>query len=71
MKLPRDVTGAEAVRALRRLGFEVVRQTGSHIQMAREQRRITVPAHHPIRPGTLKSMLRQAGIELDLFVQNL
>lgn len=30
MKIPRDVTGEQAVRALRRLGFEDIRQTGSH-----------------------------------------
>ncbi len=30
MRLPRDVTGDQAVRALRRLGFREVRQTGSH-----------------------------------------
>jgi len=34
VKLPRDISGEEAVKALRRLGFEVVRQEGSHIRMS-------------------------------------
>jgi predicted RNA binding protein YcfA (HicA-like mRNA interferase family) len=71
MKLPRDISGDEAVRALVRLGFEVKRQSGSHIQMTNGVRRVTVPAHDPIRIGTLKSMLRQAGVELEDFVGQL
>jgi predicted RNA binding protein YcfA (HicA-like mRNA interferase family) len=71
MKLPRDISGDEAVRALVRLGFEVKRQSGSHIQMTNGVRHVTVPAHDPIRIGTLKSMLRQAGVELEDFVGQL
>ena len=71
MKVPRDVSGHEAVRALIRLGFEVMRQTGSHVQMSREGRHVTIPAHDPIRVGALKSVLRQAGIDLETFVRNL
>ena len=34
MKIPRDVKGDELVKALKRLGFTVSRQTGSHIRMS-------------------------------------
>lgn len=71
MKVPRDISGDQAVRALIRLGFQVTRQSGSHVQMANGIRHVTVPAHDPIRIGTLKNMLRQAGVELAVFVEHL
>ena len=71
MKLPRDVTGEEAVRALRRLGFEVVRQRGSHIRMTNGPRSVTIPAHSPIATGTLRSLLRQAGVSDEAFAREL
>ncbi|MDI1312164.1 type II toxin-antitoxin system HicA family toxin [Prosthecobacter sp.] len=67
MRTPRDVYGAEAVRALRRLGFESVRQTGSHHIMKRDAKTVVVPQHKPIKPGTLRGMLDQAGVSLDEF----
>jgi predicted RNA binding protein YcfA (HicA-like mRNA interferase family) len=67
MKLPRDVSAEEAVAALRRLGFSVVRQKGSHIRLANATHHVTVPAHNPIAIGTLKSLIRQAGISEEDF----
>jgi predicted RNA binding protein YcfA (HicA-like mRNA interferase family) len=67
VKLPRDISGSEAVRALKRLGFTVERQTGSHIRMAKGSLRVTVPNHNPIAPKTLQSLLRQAGVSLEDF----
>ena len=43
MKLPRDVSGPEAVKALRRLGFTVTRQDGSHIRLSKGGLHVTVP----------------------------
>ncbi len=71
MKLPRDVHGLDAVKALRRLGYESMRQTGSHHIMRRESRSIVVPMHKPIKPGTLRGMLDQAGVTLDEFMEAL
>ena len=71
MKLPRDVNGAEAVRALRRFGFEQVRQTGSHCIMRKERRTVVVPQHKPIKPGTLKALIEQAGLTVEEFVREL
>ena len=59
--------GTEAVRALRRLGFAELRQTGSHLIMRRDHRRIVVPMHRPIKPGTLKGLIEQAGVTLEQF----
>jgi predicted RNA binding protein YcfA (HicA-like mRNA interferase family) len=71
MKIPRDVTGTEAVRALRRLGFESIRQTGSHHIMRRDDKTVVVPQHKPIKPGTLRGMLDQAGVTLEAFAEAL
>ena len=68
MKWPRDVSGGEAVKALERLGFSVSRQTGSHVRMAQVNRRVTIPLHRNLVVGTLQSILRQAGVSLDDFV---
>lgn len=68
MKLPRDVSGAQAVRALQRLGFVVVRQRGSHVRLAKGALHVTVPMHSSIAPGTLQSILRQAGVSVEEFV---
>jgi predicted RNA binding protein YcfA (HicA-like mRNA interferase family) len=68
MKIPRDVDGSEAARALRRAGFESLRQTGSHLIMRKESRTVVVPQHKPIKPGTLKGMMEQAGMTVEEFV---
>ena len=71
MKLPRDVSGKDAVTALRRLGFVVTRQDGSHIRMSKGGFHVTVPNHKAILPKTLQSLLRQAGISLEDFIAEL
>jgi predicted RNA binding protein YcfA (HicA-like mRNA interferase family) len=71
VKLPRDTSGAEAVKALERLGFSIVRQTGSHVRMTQGDRRVTVPMHRNLVAGTLQSILRQASVSLEDFVNAL
>ena len=60
MRLPRDLTGAELVRRLARLGYGVTRQTGSHMRLTSQQggeHHVTVPRHDPMRVGTLAAIL--------------
>jgi len=60
MKLPRDITGNDLAKALRKLGYTVTRQTGSHIRLstiADVAHHITVPAHTPLKVGTLAAIL--------------
>lgn len=60
MKLPRDVSGDDLVKALRTLDYEVTRQTGSHLRLTTTQRgehHVTVPRHSPLRIGTLAAIL--------------
>ena len=68
MKIPRDVNGVEAVRPLKRLGFSTLRQTGSHLIMRKGNLTVVVPQHKPIKPGTLKGMIAQAGLTLEEFI---
>lgn len=68
MKLPRDVNGEEAAKALRRLGFVEIRQTGSHRILRKEERTVVVPMHRPIKPATLKGLIEQVGVTLPEFV---
>jgi len=59
MKLPRDMDAAELVKALTRIGYHVVRQSGSHIrlQCADPVHSLTIPNHRPLRIGTLAAIL--------------
>ncbi len=66
-KLPR-VSGAEALKALQRLGFEKVRQTGSHVVARRGTKGCVIPMHSELKVGTLAGLLRQAEITVEEFV---
>jgi predicted RNA binding protein YcfA (HicA-like mRNA interferase family) len=66
-KLPR-VSGAEAQRALERLGFQKVRQSGSHVVMKRESNGCVLPLHSELKTGTLAGVLRQAEVSAEEFV---
>jgi predicted RNA binding protein YcfA (HicA-like mRNA interferase family) len=62
------VSGANAVRALQRLGFVVARQRGSHIVLRRGSQGCVVPNHREIKTGTLSGVLKQAGVSVDDFI---
>ena len=66
-KLP-IVSGAEAVRALEHVGFNVVRQRGSHIVLRRGSAGCVIPSHRELKIGTLSGILKQAGVSVDEFV---
>jgi len=60
MRLPRDISGPDLARALRKLGYEITRQTGSHLRLTtteRGQHHVTIPNHDPIKVGTLSGIL--------------
>ena len=60
MRLPRDLTGAQMVRALTKFDYSPTRQTGSHVRLTCEspvQHHVTVPMHDPLRIGTLAAVL--------------
>jgi predicted RNA binding protein YcfA (HicA-like mRNA interferase family) len=60
MKLPRDVSGAQLIKALSVLGYRVSRQTGSHVRLTCQQPKqhhVTIPNHEQLRVGTLAAIL--------------
>ncbi|MGD0495988.1 MAG: type II toxin-antitoxin system HicA family toxin [Candidatus Bathyarchaeia archaeon] len=63
------VSGREVVKALGKAGFEVVGRKGSHIRLKRKAPDkiyiVIVPLHSEIKRGTLKSILRQAGLTME------
>ncbi len=69
------VSGAQTIQAFERLGFTQVRQRGSHVVMRRHlpegDAGCTVPLHRELAIGTLRGILRQAGITPDEFMANL
>ncbi len=69
-KLP-VISGTEAIKALERLGFSVVRQRGSHIVLRKGSSGCVVPNHHELKIGTLTGILKQAGISPDDFIKAL
>jgi predicted RNA binding protein YcfA (HicA-like mRNA interferase family) len=70
-KLP-VVSGVEVAKALAKIGYEVDHQTGSHLILRQKEyphRRITVPMHREIAKGTLKAIIRQAGLTVEEFIE--
>ena len=69
-KLPR-IAGAEVIRALRRAGWYLDYQRGSHVYLKHPDRniRVTVPIHagETIKPKTLQSILKQADLTVSEF----
>ncbi len=67
--LPR-ISGRDVVKALEKAGYGVDHQRGSHIvlrQIAPPHRRLTVPDHDEVAKGTLRAIIRQAGLTVDEF----
>ena len=62
------ISGAEAIRALQKLGFVIARQKGSHVILRRGSTGCVVPNHKEIKVGTLSSVLKQAGVSVDEFM---
>jgi predicted RNA binding protein YcfA (HicA-like mRNA interferase family) len=74
VKLPRDVSGSELVKALRALGYAVDRQKGSHIRVTTQrdgEHHEVVPNHSPIKIGTLSTLLKSVAAHHKLTVEDL
>ena len=72
MKLPRDLSGDALARLLKSYGYEIARQTGSHMRLTTQEHgehHITIPRHDALRIGTLAGILtdvaEHAGISRD------
>ncbi len=68
-RLPRGVSGDQAIKALERRGWRVHRTKGSHYALEHPdfQQTIVVPRHKELRPGTLNQILKTAEISREEF----
>jgi len=63
-------SGQDAIRAFQKVGYQVDHQTGSHvIRRHAPMRRLTVPNHRELAKGTLRALIREAGLTKEEFVQ--
>ena len=71
-KVP-SVNYPQLINALRRDGWIVIRQKGSHIRLQKrlpdEMVKITIPAHRPIKRSTLSHILKQAHLSVEKFIE--
>jgi len=74
-KIPRDLSGRGLVRLLRKYGYEITRETGSHIRLVskleRKKHKITIPDHSPIKIGTLNNILNDLAEHLKISKEKL
>jgi len=74
MNLPRDLDAPKFIKALRKLGYETTRQSGSHIRLTTQQNgqhHITIPNHDPLKIGTLNAILTEVAQHLGVSKQEL
>ena len=64
------LSGREVVKVFRRLGWEIARQRGSHIILVKEGHiaTLSVPDHHEVARGTLRSLIARAGLTIEEFL---
>lgn len=60
-KIPRNMSGRELAKSLKKYNYQIVRETGSHIRLVSNRQgtehKITIPDHSPVKIGTLNSVL--------------
>ncbi|MBI3916967.1 MAG: type II toxin-antitoxin system HicA family toxin [Betaproteobacteria bacterium] len=69
MRLPRDLSGTDLAKALTRVGYQVTRQSGSHVRLTTDtpsQHHVTIPAHDSLKVGTLAGILSDVAGHLKL-----
>ncbi|MCK5718071.1 MAG: type II toxin-antitoxin system HicA family toxin [Thiomargarita sp.] len=66
-KLP-VISGEETISALKCLGFNIVRQRGSHVILRKGSGGCVVPKHRELKIGTLAGILKQACVSIDEFL---
>jgi len=78
VKLPRDLSGDDLAKLLRRYGYTMTRQAGSHMRLTTQQggeHHVTIPRHSSLRVGTLNNVLKDVaehlGMERDRLIEDL
>jgi predicted RNA binding protein YcfA (HicA-like mRNA interferase family) len=65
-----NISGKDAVRAFERAGWKKIGQVGSHLVMVKQGMRanLSIPQHKELAPGTLRALIRNAGLSVDDFI---
>ena len=74
MRLPRDISGADLVKSLRVLDYQITRQTGSHLRLTTSENgthHVTIPNHSPLRIGTFAAILDDIANHFEISRQEL
>lgn len=69
MKTPRNLSGKELAGLLKKFGYKITRQTGSHLRLTtavKGEHHITIPNHRPIKIGTLNNILTDIAAHLEM-----
>ena len=69
MRMPRDLSSSDLIKSLARLDYEITRQTGSHIRLKtlrNGEHNVTIPAHDPLKLGTLTAILRDVAAHFQI-----
>jgi predicted RNA binding protein YcfA (HicA-like mRNA interferase family) len=70
LNLPRDLSGPQLARLVKRYGYEVTRQTGSHLRLTSKSKgtehHITIPSHDALKIGTLSAILSDVAAYLEI-----
>ena len=69
MRLPRDLSGSDLAQALRKLGYSITRQTGSHLRLTTHEHgehHLTIPQHASLRIGTLSAILTDGAVHFEI-----
>ncbi len=64
-KMPRDISGDELIKRIEKLGYEVVRRSGSHVRLQKGSHLITVPDHPTLKIGTLNGILTEIAVVMN------
>lgn len=66
-----NISGKDAAKAFQRVGWQVRGQVGSHMVLTKAGVRanLTVPQHNELAPGTLRGLIKTAGLSVDEFLQ--
>ncbi|NBW38969.1 MAG: type II toxin-antitoxin system HicA family toxin [Cytophagia bacterium] len=68
MKLPRDISATDLIKALKKYHYISTRQSGSHIRLTTQEKgehHLTIPNHDPIKIGTLSAILQSVAEHLN------
>ena len=69
MRMPRDLSSSDLIKSLAQLDYEITRQTGSHIRLKtlrNGEHNVTIPAHDPLKLGTLTAILRDVAAHFQI-----